>query len=139
MYAYYSRLCLTTIATIVLSTTALANPYANMDQAQMQKMMQAAQKMQTCMQGIDQSEINRLQKKGEALEKEVKALCQAGKRQKAQSVALKRGKAISSDPAMKKMMKCGQGMDGFIADIMPMAQASTQDASGRPKHLCDDM
>ena len=61
-----------------------AQNYQNMSEQDMQNMMQQAQKMQACMQNIDQAKMQALGDKAKQMESEIKALCAKGERAKAE-------------------------------------------------------
>jgi hypothetical protein len=106
-----------------------------MSEEQMQQMMEQAQKMQECMARIDQSGMDTLTAKAEAMEKEVKALCDAGKRDQAQKVAIQYGKEFNAAPEMQELQKCSEMAQGMIQQ-MPMTDLQ-EDLENR--HVCDDM
>jgi len=105
---------------------------AGMSEEQMQQMMKQAEKMQTCMGNIDQSALEALEAKSKKMQTEVKALCQAGKRDKAQSTAMKYGKEMASSKELQAMKKCGE----MGQHMMPMMTPEQMDKSG---HVCDSM
>ncbi|MCK9608130.1 MAG: hypothetical protein M0R33_16930 [Methylomonas sp.] len=106
-----------------------------MTEAQMQQMMQQAKSMQNCMANIDQAEMEAFKQKAEALDSEVKALCAAGKRDAAMARALAFGKEAAQSNIMQDMKKCGEGMKNMMPMLPKTAQ--TTNASGSPKHICD--
>jgi Flp pilus assembly protein TadD len=103
----------------------------------MQKMMQQAQAMQECMAGVDQSAMGRMQSEAEAMKAKIDGLCKAGKRDEAESYAIEAGMKISQDPELQKIRKCGEKMQGMMAN-MPLPNIPTA-AGGEngAKHLCD--
>lgn len=110
------------------------NP-GGMDEATMQRMMQQAQGMQTCMQNIDQAEMEAFQQRAEQMNTEVKALCSAGKRDAAMARAMSFGKEATTSKVMQQMQKCGEGM----RNMMPKIPGASTDKSGAPvKHICDE-
>lgn len=94
--------------------------------------MEQVQKMQECMSRIDQSRLEALSARAETMDKEIKALCAAGKRDQAQDRAMEYGREISSAPVMQQMKKCGEMARGMMQQ-MPMMD----DYSDR--HVCDSM
>ena len=129
-----------TTLTLILSSTAFAQNYpgmggGNMNQMDMQQMMQRAQEMQACMQGVDPSKLQQLEQQARQLESEVKALCSSGKRDEAQDEAIAFSREMLDNPDIQTMMKCGEQMRGMMPDMPYMDQASTTDPSSN--HVCD--
>ncbi len=119
----FSLLCLPFIAA--------AQPPA-MSQQDMEKMMQGMRKMQECMRNVDQSAMDSMASKAEAMQKRIKGLCQAGKRDQAQSLAVEFGRKMASNEAMKQMRKCGEMMRG----MMPQPSFPSEDEL-KQSHVCD--
>ena len=113
-----------------------AQDFSGMDSQQMQAMMQNAQKMQTCMQNIDQSAMADLQKKGQKMAAEVKALCAAGKRSEATAKAMAYGQQMASDPSLKDMRKCSEMMGDVMPELMEIAAPYMDENSDQ--HICDE-
>ena len=105
----------------------------SMDQAQMQQMMENAQKMQACMSEVDQAAMEAMASDAQAFQKKIKALCAAGKREQAMSDAIAYGKQVNASPDMKKMRECGKYMQGMMPD-MHIPDPTTEDGS----HICDE-
>lgn len=105
----------------------------SIDQAQMQQMMENAQKMQACMSEVDQSAMEAMARDAQAFQEKIEALCAAGKRKQAMSDAIAYGKQINASPDMKKMRKCSKYMQGMMPDI-PALDPTTEGGS----HICDD-
>jgi hypothetical protein len=122
---------------LCLSTTVAAQNFGgmNMNPEQMQQMMQQMQGMQDCMAGIDQHELDAFQQKAEAMDAEVKALCAAGKRDAAMARAMAFGKESAHSKVMQDMTKCGEGMQGMMANLPRSAQPQTENTA--PRHVCD--
>lgn len=116
------------IFTLSISFVGIVRAGAGMSDEEMQQMMARAQEMQKCMTGIDQSQLEKLSAKAEAMDQEVKELCAAGNRDEAQSVAIEYGKEISASPVMQDMKKCGEMAKGMMPDI-------EKDFADR--HVCD--
>ncbi|MGE0483861.1 MAG: hypothetical protein AB7Q81_06965 [Gammaproteobacteria bacterium] len=109
-----------------------------LDAGQIQQMQAKAQEMQACMQNVDQAALEKLQQEGEAVGKEIKALCSAGKRDQAQSHAIDYGRRIAATPALAEMRKCGEMMQGMMAG-MPMPKLPGQGGDGGSSHVCDEI
>lgn len=116
-----------------LPLSVLAENMGEMSEEQMQQMMQQAQGMQTCMQNIDQAEMQGFEQRAKQMHSETQALCASGKRDEAMQVAMDFGKEVSSSKAMQEMKKCGEGMKNMMPKII--AQASEQQKAG---HICDN-
>jgi len=117
----------------VFPTLAFAQNYPGMNQGDMQKMMQQMQKVQQCMEGIDQSQLNDLQKRAEQMKNEIETLCAQGNRSKAQKTALSFSKEIAKDPSMNQMRKCGELAQGAIPNMPTMYDEKDM----ANKHVCD--
>jgi hypothetical protein len=112
-----------------------ANP-TGMSEAQMQQMMKQAEAAQACMQKVDQSQLKALEIKGKKMQAEIKALCAAGKRDKAMSTAMEYSMQMKNDPALKEMSKCGEMMQGMMPKpYSPIAEGP----DGKPSHVCDNI
>ena len=123
------------LATLFLLTgTALAQAPAGMSQADMQKMMQGMQAMQSCMAKVDMEAMERLGQEGEKVQAEVESLCKGGKRDAAQQRAMDFGMRAMQDPNMKIMQQCGQQMQGMMP---PMPYTNMEEQKNR--HVCDGM
>ncbi len=123
-------------ALLLVPLIVSAQNYDGLDDATVQQMMQQAEKMQTCMENIDQAEMDAFQKSAEQMEADVKALCAAGKRDAANARALKFGQVAASNKAMQQMKKCGEGMQNMIPKIAATA-AETSGSDAQPQHICD--
>ena len=115
---------------------ALAQNYQNMSEQDMQNMMQQAQKMQACMQNIDQAKMQALGDKAKQMESEIKTLCAKGERAKAEKTAFKFGQEMNSNPDVAAARKCGEMMQG-IMPTMGFIDKTPKEKSGG--HICDDM
>ena len=128
----------TGILALLLPVIASAQNYpgmGGMSESDMQNMMQQAQKMQTCMQGIDQTRMKALEQQASKLEAEVKSLCAGGQRDAAQQEAIAFAREMSSDPDIQKIMECSKMMSGMMPQIPYMEQASGNNESAM--HVCD--
>ena len=113
--------------------SAIAGNVQGMSEAQMQQMMQQMQGMQTCMQGIDTSEMEAFEQSAKQMQAEIDALCARGERDEAMARAMAFGKEVSANKAMQEMRKCGEGM----ASMMPKI-AITAAEEGTNHHVCDN-
>ena len=106
-----------------------------MDQAQMQQMMENAQKMQACMSEVDQSAMQAMAREAQTFQTEIKALCAAGKRKQAMSDAMAYGQRVNASPEMKKMQACSKYMQGMMPDISAIVPNPTANDGS---HICDE-
>ena len=111
-----------------------------MSEEQMQQMMQNAQKMQECFGNIDESAYKELEAKGRQMESEIKALCDAGKRDEAMTTAMKYGMEMQNDPQIQQMRKCGEMMKDMMAGMpQPYIPNMPTDDEEEMDHICDGM
>lgn len=120
---------------LFLPLVSSAQNYQGMNEEDMQKMMQQMQKMQSCMEDVDQSKLKALEQRSRQLESEVKSLCANGKRDQAQKKAISFGKDFVNDPTMKKMRKCGE----MMKDVMPKMTFTGLDKESADHHICDEL
>lgn len=120
---------------MLVHNASAQNP-AGMSDADMEKMMQGMQEMQSCMENIDQAAMERMGKEAEALNEEVKTLCAAGKRDEAQSRAMAYGMKMAKDPHMKAMAECGKKMQGVMPQMQNVPGAPTEEEL-KNRHVCD--
>jgi hypothetical protein len=110
-----------------------------MNQQDMQNMMAQLQEVQTCMQTIDQNELNSLQEDSKKFEAEVKSLCTDGKRDEAQDRALAYSKVVLNSPAMATMRKCTEKMSGAMKQMMPDLSPEKIAKDFSDRHVCDEI
>ena len=122
---------------LLLPLSVFAENIGGMSEEQMQQMMQQAQGMQTCMQDIDQAEMQAFEQRAKQIQIETQALCSGGKRDEAMQLAIAFGKEASGNKAMQAMKKCGEGMKNMMPKIATVAQNDEQGKSGR--HICDEL
>lgn len=117
---------------------AYAENMSSMDNQGMQQMMKQMQKMQQCLQQVDENELRSYEAQINQLETELKALCQAGKRDEAQNKALEFGKQVEQSKAFKQIQKCTQEMQNNA--FMPTFPTLKTDESGKAQgHICDEL
>lgn len=129
-----------TILSLLLPVTVVAQNYpgmgaGSMNQGDMMNMMQKAQQMQACMQGLDQSKLQQLEQQARQVETEVKTLCNSGQRDDAQQEASSFAREMLDNPDIQKIMKCGEELHGMLPQMPYMDQANNTDPSG--SHVCD--
>ena len=121
---------------VLLPAIVFAQNFQNMSEQDMQKMMEQGQKMQDCMQNVDQSQLEALQKRSEEFQAELRSLCDAGKRDKVQKKAISYSKEVMNNPAMKQMKKCGELAQGMMSQ-MPQMPFMDEDVDYSKTHVCD--
>ncbi|MEN8204550.1 MAG: hypothetical protein ABFS24_00945 [Pseudomonadota bacterium] len=126
---------ITTLMILLLPALASAQNFQNMSEADMQNMMQQAQKMQACMAEIDQSEMKKFEQRANQMQAKVDALCASGKRDKAREEGIAFAREISSNESMKKMQTCSKMMAGAMPGMPTTPQEAADMADNR--HICD--
>ena len=111
----------TVILLLLMSTVANAQNYKGMNEADMQKI----QKMQSCMEDVDQEQLKALEQRQYQFDAEIKSLCDSGKRDEAQEKAILFEKEMTNNLAIQAVNKCGEIAEGIM----------DEDASNQ--HVCD--
>lgn len=116
--------------------TALAQNFQGMNETDMQKMMQQMQKVQQCMENVDQSEMKDFEQRAQKTDAEIKALCAKGKRDKAQKEAIQFSKEVAKIKAIQEIKKCTEMMQGAqgVLSTMPYIDKDTDYSK---HHVCD--
>jgi len=125
-----------TLLCLIPITSFAQNPMG-MSEADMQKMMQQMKDAQACMEKIDQSGLDALQKKAEKFEAEMKSLCASGKRKKAQETAMLYMKEIVNNPAVMEAKRCGEMMKGMMQGMAQNMPLMNEDKDYSSMHVCD--
>ncbi len=120
---------------LLITFSVYAENNIAMNQPQMQAMMQKAQEMQSCMQNVDESELQAFQQKAEKMGAEVKVLCTAGKRDEAQNKLIRYAKELNNDTTMQTLKKCGEIMQGIMSELPMITQ--TRESVDSKSHVCD--
>jgi hypothetical protein len=115
---------------LLVPVSVLAQNYQGMNE---QEMMQRIQKMQTCMQDVDQKKLQELEERAQVVEAQLQALCDEGKRHEAQAKALAFDKEFNSDPNLQTVKKCTKLMEG----MGPGSTFINQDTEEEDGHVCD--
>lgn len=84
----------------------------------------------TCMQNIDQAEMEKFSQESQQLDAEIKSLCAQGLRDKAMKQAMAFGKKMASSKFMQDMKKCGPAAKG-------MTPAYANPEEHKKHHVCD--
>jgi hypothetical protein len=126
------------ILLLLMPMVTVAQNYQNMSEEDMQKMMQQAQKMQSCMQNIDQAKLEAIDKRSSEILANIDSLCASGKRDEAQQTAISYGKEMAKDPTMQAMRKCSEMMSGeMMQGMMPKTPLMDLDKDLSSRHVCD--
>jgi hypothetical protein len=120
---------------LMLPVAAIAQNQG-MNGVDMGKMMQLMQEMQQCMAKVDQAELETLEQQSEKFGEEIEALCENGKRKKAQKKAIAYGKKVMKNPALVQMRKCGEITKGLMPDDSMSSFDDDFDFSNH--HVCDE-
>ena len=120
--------------TIAVSANASAQNMSGMEGMNMQQMMAQMQKMQQCLMQVDEAELRDYESRINKLEPELKSLCQSGKRDEAQQIAIKFGKEIASSNAVKTIQACTKNMQ---ANAFMPALPDFDNLGDR--HICDEL
>lgn len=124
---------LTVLLFLFIPALGYSQNYPGMNEADMQKMIQQMEKMQSCMEKVDESKLKALEKRSHQMEAEVKSLCASGKRDEAQKEAIAFGKEIANNATMQSMMKCGE----IMKQAMPKMTFTGLDKESANIHVCD--
>ena len=123
---------------LLMPVVTVAQNYQNMSEEDMQKMMQQAQKMQSCMQNIDQAKLKAIDQRSSQILANIDSLCASGKRDEAQAKAISYGKEMAKDPTMQAMKKCSEMMSGeMMQGMMPKTPLMDLDKDLSSRHVCD--
>ena len=123
---------------LLMPVVTVAQNYQNMSEEDMQKMMQQAQKMQSCMQNIDQAKLKAIDQRSSQILAKIDSLCASGKRDEAQQTAISYGKEMAKDPTMQAMRKCSEMMSGeMMQGMMPKTPLMDLDKDLSSRHVCD--
>ena len=126
------------ILLLLMPMVTVAQNYQNMSEEDMQKMMQQAQKMQSCMQNIDQAKLEAIDQRSSEILANIDSLCASGKRDEAQAKAISYGKEMAKDPTMLTMRKCSEMMSGeMMQGMMPKTPLMDLDKDLSSRHVCD--
>jgi hypothetical protein len=123
------------ILSLIFPVMAIAQNYPGMSGSDMQNMMLQMQKMQACMQSVDQSRLKVYEQQANKVEAEVKSLCASGKRDEAQQKAVAFAQEFASDPDARKMMECTKMMSSAMPK-MPFMDPADKSVNS-DKHVCD--
>ena len=121
-----------TLAIILITPIAYAQPPMGGDRGSLQNIMQ---NVQACMSKIDQSQMQVIEDKQMLFQYNMKEMCAVGKRDQAQKQALSFAKEMSNNPMIKGMNTCNKMMEGIIPGMPPMDQQDDYSDT----HVCDSL
>ena len=120
---------------LLLPIISYAEEPAAIGEGNMQMMAERMQEMQKCMNSINKSDLEKVEKRSIQFEKKIRSLCAKGERDQAQKEALSYGEKISAMPGMQSMKKCAENTQGMM-QAMPMPG---QDMDFSNRHACDEL
>ena len=119
---------------LLLPLTSFAQSYNSMNEAEIEKLFQnVEEKFKSCMENIDDEKMKEFEQRSQEFDKEVNALCAAGKRDEAGRKAVSFGKEIASDPMMQQIQKCNQMMEKMLSKM----DYNVKDVDTNDRHVCD--
>lgn len=101
---------------IVMGVLLLLVPLLAVAQAP-ENMLHNLQKMQTCLESVDQTEVRALEQRAQALQATIQSLCSNGQRDKAQQEAMAFGNEVATSKVVKQVAKCTKIMEGMIPEM----------------------
>lgn len=122
----------------VLPVAFFAQAQSGASEDQMRLLMQGAAQMQACFANVDQSKLQDLGKRAEAVEKELRGLCGSGERDQAQARAISFAKDFAESDELKQMKECGE----VARAMMPQVLDYIEDNDDNPEastHVCDNL
>ncbi len=126
---------LATILLLLMPIITFGQNFPNMNEQDMQKMKQGIQKMQTCMQNVDQEKLKEIQKQSEKFESEIKSLCSSAKRDEAQKKAILFTEKTMKNPVIETLKKCSE----ILEDAIPKTYSTNEDIDYSKNHICDEI
>ncbi len=90
----------------------------------------------TCMDNIDQKELDALEKRANEMKNEVEALCKSGKRDAAQQKAMQYANEINNSEIMKQLRECT--IKSGINQITLPGISTYGDGKSESRHVCDN-
>lgn len=85
--------------------------------AVMQRMQQQAEASRACMSEIDPDRLEALETRGQAVGREIEALCAAGKKDEALARGIAFHKELQGDPTIEKLRECSKGMTEMMKNM----------------------
>lgn len=104
---------------------------------QVKKIMEHSARIQDCLASEGKEPLQRLQKRSEENSKAIGALCQAGKYEEAQALAIEQAKAAADSEDMKLIEKCKTDAMALAKDLPMKAEAKTSSPMEQvPDNIC---
>lgn len=118
----FLRPCLVLAPCLLLASLASARQAGSLeemmrrfqDPSAMRKMAAQAEAARQCMEGIDQSELERIRKRAEATGREVDRLCAADKKDEALAKAVAFGQEMRQNATIQKARECTKDMADMV-------------------------
>lgn len=124
------------LLTAIFSCSFSLSAQNGMTQEQMQVMMENAAKMQACFENLKPGVMETLEQKSTQMQKEVRTLCEAGKRDEATQKAIQFGMEMQSSPEMQELRTCGEQAAAMMAGGF---SAGGPGHEGESSHVCDNL
>jgi hypothetical protein len=119
------------VVVLLIPFAAAARTLQDLNQAEMQNYVQ---QMQNCMAQVDQAELEALGQRSDAVDAEIAALCEQGKRDQAQERAIAYSREMAENPVVQQMKECGE----LAASLMPEGEKPMEDDFDfTSRHVCD--
>jgi hypothetical protein len=132
------------VKSLLLASIGVGPLASASDPQAMQQMMEVMGEVQACMAGVDQSKLQGLEARSNAIHSELSELCKAGKRDEAQQKGLKYALEITNDPELKKLLACGEKLKSAMAAMPTMPGMPAMPDMSLPQidennHVCDQI
>ena len=127
---------------LILTSMAFAQDMPKFDpsqmpsQADMQKMMQQAQKMQACMAEVDQAELQAMGERAKEVSMEIDGLCEKGDETGAIRTALEFSEEMQSNAAVQQARACAEDLPDMMKDMGLDFAAIEQQAEATESSIC---
>ena len=121
------------ISSLLISTHSFAEIPQSMDQNSMKLLMEKMEKIQQCMEKVDQSELKKLEARANQFRTEVKSMCDSSQRDAAQKKAIAFSKEMMESPTVKTLKGCAEEMGDFVSKIT-VPDYADMDSN---LHICD--
>jgi hypothetical protein len=82
-------------------------------------LMKKLKKMEKCMQGLDRTELKRMEHESVQVQSKMTALCDSGKQAEARVIAIDFSEQVTKSLTIKQFKKCAKTMEG-IMPAMPL-------------------
>ncbi len=119
---------------VLLPTLSIAQATDGMPQ-DVTKMIMQAQKAQACMENIDKTQMEKFENAGTEMESEIQGLCDSGKRDEAQALALDYSREMINSDTMQEIRKCTE----LMREVMPELPFDNIEEKMASTNICDEM